>query len=271
MPLTLWGELTQGSLILGRIAPESEVALNGQVLAVTPEGFFVFGFGRDDALQHRLSWRASGQTGWFSHLLQLTAREYAIQRVDGVPEQTVTPAPDRLARIEQETTLLEQARQRRITRSDFTAPFQVPLKGPITGVYGSQRIYNGAPKRPHYGLDYAAPVGAVVQAPMSGVVTLSHPDMFYSGGTLIIDHGYGVSSTFIHLSEIMVREGEEIQLGQPIARVGAGGRASGPHLDWRINWHQVRIDPQRALQREAHRLELPPAGSASEQALSAHP
>ncbi len=255
--VVLFGELTQGSLLLGQIAPGAELWLNEQPIELTPKGQFVLGFGRDEALQQRLRWRLPGQQTIQEQLLQLRARKYNIQRVEGVPQQTVTPSADKLERIRQETEQINQARQRRIVREDFALPFSVPLKGPITGVYGSQRVYNGTPQRPHFGLDYAAPVGTLVTAPMSGVVTLVHPDMFYSGGTLIVDHGYGVSSTFIHLSEVLVKEGEEVVQGQAIAKVGAGGRATGPHLDWRINWYDVKIDPQLVLDRAQHRLVLP--------------
>jgi murein DD-endopeptidase MepM/ murein hydrolase activator NlpD len=122
------------------------------------------------------------------------------------------------------------------------------LIGPITGVYGSQRVYNGVPKNPHYGVDYAAPTGTEVVAPAAGIVRLAHPDLFYSGGTMIIDHGHGLSSSFLHLSGLLVAEGARVTRGQPIALVGATGRATGPHLDWRMNWHQQRIDPQLVLE-----------------------
>ena len=126
----------------------------------------------------------------------------------------------------------------------FAEVFQWPLIGPISGVYGSQRFYNGVAGSPHFGVDIARPTGSQVSAPASGVVTLVHPDMFYSGGTLIIDHGHGISSTFIHLSEILVKEGDAIHQGQVIAKVGQTGRATGPHLDWRMNWFEERLDPQ---------------------------
>ena len=131
-----------------------------------------------------------------------------------------------------------------LERLDFAGEFQWPLIGPITGVFGSQRVYNGVPKRPHYGVDVAAPVGTPVSTPAPGTVTLAHADMFYSGGTLIIDHGYGVSSTLMHLSKVLVAVGDEVVPGDIVAEVGAAGRATGPHLDWRMNWLNVRIDPQ---------------------------
>ena len=154
---------------------------------------------------------------------------------------------DTPAEIKLTHTLVREARTVDDKRTDFLTGFVKPLEGPITGVYGSRRVYNGTPGNPHYGLDIAAPTGTEVFAPAPGVVTLVHRDMFYSGGTLLIDHGYGISSTFIHLSELLVEEGQQVTPSDPIARVGATGRATGPHLDWRINWFDVRLDPALVL------------------------
>ena len=127
---------------------------------------------------------------------------------------------------------------------DALAGFQWPAIGPISGVYGSQRIYNGTPRSPHYGVDVAVPTGTPVLAPSSGVVTLAEPDLFYSGGTIILDHGFRLSSSFLHLSKVHVAVGQEVKQGELIGEVGATGRATGPHLDWRMSWRNQRIDPQ---------------------------
>jgi murein DD-endopeptidase MepM/ murein hydrolase activator NlpD len=124
------------------------------------------------------------------------------------------------------------------------AGFVWPAQGPISGVYGSQRFYNGEPRNPHYGVDVAVPKGTPVHAPAAGVVTLAEPDLYFSGGTVILDHGYRLSSTFLHMSEVSVQVGDELQAGDLIGAVGSTGRATGPHLDWRMNWRQQRIDPQ---------------------------
>jgi len=244
--IKLQGELTQGSLLIGKVTPGSHVSLDGKELDVTRFGEFVFGFGRDSKLDHQISWK-DPQNTLHNKKLKLKKRQYKTQKVDGVPQKTVTPGQDKLTRIRAETALVKAARQTRSMHRYFLQAFIAPFDGPITGVYGSQRIYNGTPKRPHFGLDYAGPVGALIHAPANGVVTLTHDDMFYSGGTLIMDHGHGVSSTFIHLSELLVHEGQEIKQGDVIAKVGAGGRSTGPHLDWRVNWYDVRIDPQKVL------------------------
>ena len=247
-PIKLVGALSQGSLVTGKVAKEVNVFLNDRVIKVTPKGEFVLGFGRDSDLIQTLSFESEGKY-LSKQRINLTKREYKIQRVEGVPQKMVTPDPSKTARINADSKLVRTARKQSLDIEYFLQIFTPPSDGPITGVYGSQRVYNGTPKRPHYGLDYAAPVGTIVYAPASGVVTLTHDDMYYSGGTLIIDHGYGVSSTFLHLSAILVQEGDKITQGDPIAKVGKGGRSTGPHLDWRINWFDVRLDPQLVLER----------------------
>ncbi len=240
------GSLTPGGIVVGKVTPGDFVSLNGQAVRVSNDGYFVFGFGRDAELTQGLLVRSAEQEDLVK--LTLAPREYAIQKVEGVPKQTVTPSKENLARISSEAKLVRQARASVTDRLDFLEAFELPANGRVTGVYGSQRFYNGVPKRPHFGVDYAGPVGTPVRAPASGIVTLVHPDMFYSGGTLIVDHGQELSSTFIHLSEVLVKEGQEVKKGDVIAKIGKGGRATGPHLDWRMNWRDQRLDPELMLQ-----------------------
>jgi murein DD-endopeptidase MepM/ murein hydrolase activator NlpD len=180
--------------------------------------------------------------------LQIARREYDIQRVEGVPQKTVTPSPEHLERILREQALVTAAKARQLERPDLLqgalAGFQWPALGPISGVYGSQRYYNGTAGNPHYGVDMAVPTGTPVRAPAAGVVTLAEPDLFFSGGTVILDHGFRVSSAFLHMSKVLVDVGQEVQVGEVIGEVGATGRATGAHLDWRMNWRNERIDPQ---------------------------
>ena len=240
--LSLRGEPAPGALLVGKTTPGVEVRLEQKALRVTEDGWFVFGFGRDDEGERTLTLQL-GDTRE-THTLQLQPRQWNIQRVEGVPKETVSPPPETLARIREEAALVRAARKRDSDRRDFLADFVWPASGPITGIYGSQRFYNGEPRNPHYGVDIAAPTGSPVVAPADGVVTLVHPDMFFSGGTLLVDHGYGVSSTFIHLHRVLVKEGQEVKQGEKIAEIGASGRATGPHLDWRLNWYDERLDPQ---------------------------
>jgi len=242
--LELNGEPAQGGMMIGRVSPGTSVTLDEQPVMVSMQGHFVIGFGRDETGVRILSVQSSAAAPVITRELSISQRQYNLERVDGLPPATVTPEPAALERIRQETGLIVQARSRRDQRSDFLDPFIWPAKGRLSGFYGSQRILNGEPRRPHYGLDIAAPEGTPVIAPAAGVVTLSHPDMYYSGGTLILDHGHGLSSTFLHLSAVDVEAGQVVKQGDQIGRIGATGRASGPHLDWRMNWLNRRLDPQ---------------------------
>ncbi|MFT5082362.1 MAG: murein DD-endopeptidase MepM/ murein hydrolase activator NlpD [Lentisphaeria bacterium] len=240
--LDIVGEWTQGGLLTGTTASGNTVTILGKHPSVASDGRFVFGLGRDAPPTVKVHITSSDGS---ETALQYTVkqRSYDIQRIEGVEQKYVTPAPEVTARIQAEAALVWRARQQISDANYFREGFLWPLIGEVTGVYGSQRVFNGVPKRPHFGLDIAGPVGAQVTAPAAGIVTLVHTDMYYSGGTLLIDHGQGVSSTFIHLSKVLVRESEKVARGQLIAEVGATGRATGPHLDWRINWFDQRLDP----------------------------
>ncbi|ARN76390.1 peptidase [Oceanicoccus sagamiensis] len=241
--LELTGNMQQGGLVIGRVEPGSTVLLDQQPVKVSEQGVFVIGFGRDAKASAELAVAtASGEK--MAKTLAIVPREYNIQRVEGIAKTIMSPSEASIKRSREEAAQVRKARAQLLDRMDFMVEFQWPLLGPITGVYGSQRFYNGEPNRPHYGVDVAAPIGTPVSTPAPGVVTLAHQDMFYSGGTIIIDHGYGVSSTMIHLSKVIAKVGDEVVPGDIVAEVGAGGRATGPHLDWRMNWMKQRIDPQ---------------------------
>jgi len=175
--------------------------------------------------------------------IKVRRREYRIQRIDGLPPRQVSPTEEDMKRIRREYALARKARARDDARTDFLVDFIWPTIGPISGVYGSQRILNGKPRRPHYGVDVAVPTGTPVRAPAPGIVTLAYPDMFFSGGTLILAHGHGLSSSFLHLSKLVVKAGQRVAQGDIIAEVGATGRVTGAHLDWRMNLKSKRIDP----------------------------
>jgi len=241
-PLELEGELIQGALVFGRTQPGAEVRFAGRDVRVSPSGTFLLGFGRNaDRTESLVIEYPDGER--LERTLEVARRDYDIQHIEGVPQETVTPPESALEEIRADIRLVSQARQRNDARTDFLADFEWPLEGPITGVYGSQRVYNGEPKRPHYGVDIAAPKGAVVRAPAPGIITVAEADMYYSGGTVLLDHGHGLSSSFLHLSELEVEVGDRLEQGDPIGAVGAGGRATGTHLDWRINLFDRRLDP----------------------------
>jgi murein DD-endopeptidase MepM/ murein hydrolase activator NlpD len=243
MGLTLEGDYVQGGMLIGQVEPGDRVLFNGKSLKISRHGEFLLGFDRDAPLRHTLVVSRDGQADQ-KKLFSIKKRDYQIQRIDGLPPSKVTPPKRDWDRIKKEVALVKQARKLNEDRSDFRSGFVWPSKGVISGVFGSQRILNGKPKRPHYGIDIAAPVGTLVVSPADGVVTMVHPDMFYSGGTLIIDHGLHLSSSFLHLNKILVQEGEVVKQGDPIAEIGSTGRVTGPHLDWRMNLGAARIDPQ---------------------------
>lgn len=236
------GKFEQGALIRGQAPAGTQVSLNGEVLRVTPDGHFAFGFDRDGELSQQLALvYPSGLTE--VKPLTVAKRQYDIQSVKGISNKIMKPDPIAQERAARDTAQVKAARGTFSEQTAFLQDFIWPLTGRISGVYGSQRIYNDVPGNPHFGVDVAAKTGTVVVAPADGVISLSVPDMFYSGGTMIIDHGYGVSSSFLHLSKLYVQAGDTVKQGQALAEVGATGRANGPHLDWRVNWYQMRLDP----------------------------
>jgi|SRR5690554_3205525 len=242
------GALKSGSLVIAKVTHTQQLALNGKQLEMISQGHVVFGFGRDvHGPQELVLTDHEGRE--FVRTLEVAAREYKIDRVEGVPQRTVTPDPAQQERARKEAAKVWTARNNAVSsRTDFLEQVIMPAQGRISGVYGSQRIFNGTPRNPHFGLDIAAPTGSPVYAPWSGQVILAENDLFYSGGTLIIDHGYGVTSTYIHLHKLHVKVGDEIQQGDQIAEIGATGRVTGPHLDWRINWRHERLDPALVIE-----------------------
>jgi murein DD-endopeptidase MepM/ murein hydrolase activator NlpD len=251
---TLSGEATQGGLLIGQTAVGNTVEWQGRKLRVSPDGVFLVGFGRDAEPQFSIV-IVDKEGARQIMTVDVTGRDYRIQHIEGLPQEKVTPPPAVSERIRSEGARVAAARSRDDPRTDFANGFIWPLAGRITGVYGSQRVLNGEPRRPHFGVDVAAPVGTPVMAPANAVISFADPDLYFSGGTLIMDHGHGLSSTFIHLSRILVEEGQEVRQGEVVAEVGMTGRATGPHLDWRMNLFDVRLDPQ---------LLAPPMAAASD-------
>ena len=241
--VTLEGNLVQGGLVIGHAEPGSKVTLDGNAVRVARDGMFLIGFGREALPQAELIVRRPDGVVDY-RTLEIAQRDYDIQRIDGLPEEMVTPDPALLARIAEEREMIQAAWAHDTPAIDFLGGFIWPVEGPISGVYGSQRILNGEPRQPHYGVDMAAPEGTLVAAPASGIVRLAETDLYFTGGTVIIDHGHGLSSTLMHMASITVFVGQRIKQGDIVGTVGATGRATGPHLDWRMNLRDARIDPQ---------------------------
>ncbi len=240
-PLTLTGPLTQGGLVEGRVTPGSRVSVDGSPVRVSPDGVFLAGFGRETT---KATIEISYPDGKLERrTLAVAPRKFDIQRIEGLPERLVTPPPEVQERLKAEAALVAEVRTRDDARTDFLAGFVWPVIGPISGVYGSQRILNGQPRAPHYGVDIAVPAGTPVKAPADGIVTLAG-DLYLTGWTVILDHGHGLSSVFMHLSEIAVREGSRLRRGDVLGKVGATGRATAAHLHWGLNLFATRLDPQ---------------------------
>nr|WP_040439544.1 M23 family metallopeptidase [Algicola sagamiensis] len=240
--LTLTGDFRQGHLIQGKVQPGSQVSLDGKSVYVGPKGQFVFGFGRDAKPTSQVKViLPNNQT--ITKTLNVQQRSYKEQKINGVEKKYVSPPKSTLARIKKDNARIKDARSVVDMRYDFQEQAIIPTKGPISGVYGSRRIFNGVPKWPHFGLDIAAKTGSKVVAPLPGKVTLADPDLYYSGGTIVVDHGFGITTTYLHLSKLKVKEGQWVKKGDLIGLVGATGRVTGPHLDIRLNWQQVRLDP----------------------------
>jgi murein DD-endopeptidase MepM/ murein hydrolase activator NlpD len=270
---TLPDQVQQGSLVRARATPGSRVELLDAQGKATPirvgsDGGYVLGVGRDEPgpLHLRISVPehvAGGPSGAvLTRDIPVAKREWQLERIEGVPEATVNPPPDIAARIEREQAMVAAVRTRDDDRDDYEADFEWPVQGRVSGVYGSQRIYNGTPKSPHSGLDVAAAKGTPVHAPAAGIVTLAEPDLYLTGGTVLIDHGHGVSSNFLHFSEIDVKVGQRVEKGDVIGLVGATGRATGPHMHWGMNWFGVRVDPQLLLSPPAATAPATPSAGA---------
>jgi len=244
--IKLSGEIKQGGLMIGKTHFANKVTLNERVLPVSTQGDYVFAFSRDDDKKYTLV--VTSPDGLAEQkVLTPAKREYKISRVEGIKKSIMNPNKKANVRAQKDSQMMVAVRKISSELTHFSQGFIAPRSARITGVYGSQRFYNGVPKNPHFGVDYAGAIGTPVKSPAAGTVLLWVPDMFYSGGTLVIDHGHGITSNFLHLSDSLVAVGDIVKQGQVIAKVGNSGRVTGPHLDWRMNWHTVRFDPQLAM------------------------
>ena len=238
----------QGALVIGKVPAGSQARFGGRDLRVTPYGSVAFGIGRDatgEAMVEVTPPNASTQR----IAIAIDKRAWAIQHVRGVPPSTVNPPPKIAARIARESARIVEARRTDSSGTDFAQAFQWPVQGRISGRFGNQRIYDGTPKSPHSGMDIAAPGGTPIKAPAGGTVTLAEPDFYVTGGTVMIDHGMGVGSNFLHMSRLDVKVGDVVKQGDVIGAVGSTGRSTGPHLHWGMTWFDTRIDPLLVLER----------------------
>ena len=236
------GKFEQGSFILGKTDPGSKVSIDNRKVKVSKDGFFAFGIGKDRKYDVIIT------EGDKKIIKQIQKRKYNIQKIDGLPKKKVTPPEEFYVRIKKENKLIVDAREINSDLSFFKEKFILPVDDAIvTGVYGSQRILNGIPKWPHYGLDFAQKKGTPVKAMNNGIATLVEQDLFYTGATLIFDHGHGISTLYMHMDKIFINKGDHVKKGDIIGTVGSSGRSTGPHLDVRLNWFGIRLDPATIL------------------------
>jgi murein DD-endopeptidase MepM/ murein hydrolase activator NlpD len=242
--VTLAGSLEQGSLIVGRTAHGARVTFDSVSLKVSPDGIFACGLEWDRTLPAHLSVTFDGGAIQNRDLVPVP-RTYVVQRVNGLPPSQVKPPPLALEQIQREHELLTEARRKDSDATWFAEPFDWPAVGIMSGVFGSQRIDNGVPMSPHFGVDMANAEGTPIHAPADASVSISD-DFYLEGGFTLLDHGHGVSTSYLHQSSRLVKPGEIVRRGQMIGRIGKTGRATGPHLHWAMNWFQVRLDPSRS-------------------------
>ena len=243
--LDFYGSFTQGGMIKGQTNPKSKLFINGKNIKISKEGYFVFGIPRDASQKLKVKIQFKNKIQEFEKTV--LKRKFKIQKIDGLPKRKVTPNAEDMIKIRKEGKLISLAKNKNSNLTDFFSEFKRPIKGITTGVYGSQRILNGKPKWPHYGIDIAAPKGTVIKNSNTGEVLLAEKNLFFTGGTIIIDHGHGVITIYSHLEEIFVKKGEFVKRGEKIATVGSTGRSTGPHLDFRIYCNNVPVDPDLIL------------------------
>ena len=240
------GKFLQGHYIIGITNPSAKILIGKKEVKVSKDGYFVFGIDRDRKYDIKITKIINGKKKVI--IKKVLKRKYNIQRIDGLEESKVTPPEEVYERIKKENKIISDARSVNSNLTFFKNKFNPPLENAIiTGVYGSQRILNGKPKWPHYGIDFAAKEGTQIKAMLDGTATMVEKDLFYTGGTLIFDHGHGISTLYMHMQKIYVKKGQKVKQGEVIGTVGSTGRSTGAHLDVRLNWFGTRLDPMTVL------------------------
>ena len=239
------GEFLQGHYIIGLTDPSAHIIIGKKEVKVSKDGYFIFGIDRDRKFDLTITKIKDGKKEKI--IKKVLKRKYNIQRINGLEESKVTPPESVYKRIKEENNKIGEARAINSNLSFFKDQFIMPVEGIISGVYGSQRILNGKPRWPHYGIDIAAKKGTIIKSSGSGTVTMAEDDLYYTGGTIIMDHGHGMSTIYSHLETILVSVGDKVNRGDIIGTVGSTGRSTGPHLDFRVNWFQTRLDPMSVI------------------------
>ena len=239
--IDLEGYFIQGGYVKGKTSSKIKIKFENRDVYLSKKNKFILGFGRDYSEVANLKFNIDNK--WINKTLKIKKNKYKIQKIDGLPKKFVSPPKEIYERIIRENKLIAKVRTLN-SKIDYTfQDFLLPANGIITGVFGSQRILNGKPRRPHYGIDIAAKEGSKVISPTDAIVRLSEKDLYFTGGTIMLDHGHGITSVYSHLSKVLVKKNDKIQKGDVIGLIGSTGRSTGPHLDWRINWFDQRLDP----------------------------
>ena len=239
--INLEGYFIQGGYVKGEVSSKIKIKFENRNIYLGKNNKFILGFGRDYPEVANLKFNLNNE--WINKTLKIKKNKYKIQKIDGLPKKFVSPPKEIYERIIRENKLIAKVRTLN-SKIDYTfQDFLLPANGIITGVFGSQRILNGKPRRPHYGIDIAAKEGSKVISPTDAIVRLSKKDLYFTGGTIMLDHGHGITSVYSHLSKVLVKKNDKIQKGDVIGLIGSTGRSTGPHLDWRINWFDQRLDP----------------------------
>ena len=244
----LSGKFIQGGLIFGETNSDNKVYFNDLKIPIDENGNFLIGISRMHPKNGVIKiYKPNDEIKVIN--ISVKQRIYKIQRINNLDKAKVTPPEEFFSRIEKEGLKIKSAKKQKVDKSYYNSGFIMPAKGIITGVYGSQRILNGIPKRPHFGIDIANKLGSPIISPADGIVVMAEKDLYFSGGTIIISHGRGLTSSLLHLKKLLVKKGDTVKKGQLIGLMGATGRATGSHLDWRMEIRGVRIDPELILER----------------------
>ena len=246
--LNIEGAFIQGSILFGKTKPNSKIFFNDKKIFVNNEGDFLLGISRDEKKENLLILEIGNKVEKYN--INIIPRKYKIQKIDGLPKNKVTPNQKELKRIKKESKLINKYKNIFLDKTLYKSGFVWPVEGKITGEYGSQRILNGQPRRPHFGTDIVAPLGSRIIAPSDAIVVFTFEDTFFNGKMIILNHGLGLNSIYSHLNKIYVREGDKIKQGDLLAEVGSTGRVTGPHLHWGISIFNTAIDPEKLIQNQ---------------------
>ena len=244
--LELCGKAAQGEILKGYAPGAQKILFDDREYMLSPSGNFLLAFGRDEAASKKLT-VVESNGNIKDYPLNIAATKWDIQDIKGIPQKKVTPSAADQKEISRERSDLKKALAEGLNKNYWEKGFIMPVKGRISGHFGGQRIMNGKKMNPHQGTDIAAPEGTPVKAASNGIIRLSGGNYFYSGNTIVIDHGHRLFTIYAHLKETSVKPGDYVKQGQIIGKVGKTGRVTGPHLHWGASLNGIRFTPESLL------------------------